>query len=175
MLRCGHSQSSTSGDELLAMFVYDDQGIHGADRACVDQPFPINIREVRLERTDIFPVELEDLRRDLHTIGRTNTQPAIDADPQAANFPFDDIADGHPSMLAAPGALGLTGPIRRRAVTASPLTRARVPASPPRKSWTDPREDRRRPRLSHLPRQERPSPSPVPHRAVSPRPDSWAR
>lgn len=148
---------SASGNELLSAFVNDDQGVYRTDIARIDQPFSLDVRRRRLEGADVLGVEFEDLRGNLHAVRGGDTERAVDADRQAADFPFDEISDDRTS---SPAALITRGPIR---------------VSPLQTSSMGPREDRRPPRPSRPSRRERPLPFPEPPPAASLRLDSWGR
>ncbi len=57
-----------SGNELLSALVNDDEGVYRTDIARVDQPLPLDVRGICLERADVLGVEFEDLWGNLHAV-----------------------------------------------------------------------------------------------------------
>lgn len=100
---------------MIALFVDHDQGVDRTDRAPIDQPLPVNVRNVLLKCADVFAVELEDLGRHFHAVRRADTEHAIDADRQATYFPFDEVSDDCPSVFALS---------ERRPIRSDPLPRS---------------------------------------------------
>ncbi len=95
----GSLRTRGSGNELLTVFLDDDQSVHRTDIARIDQPVPVNVGGILCKGADILLVEFEDLRRNFHAVRRADAERTINADRQTTNFSFDEIPDDDSSLL----------------------------------------------------------------------------